>query len=93
MLEEIAIGPVLTTQPWPQATPPVTSAVASASPTTSTPGYVTPSSGLNSQVGIVVIQYRNTSGNVEFSIPTKQQLDAYAANALKGFGVEDSTTA
>jgi hypothetical protein len=91
MLEEVAIGPVLTTQPGTPSAPPAAATPASTATATSS-GNVSPSSGLNPQVGIVVIQYRNTSGEVEFSIPTKQQLDAYASSTLKGLGAEDSTT-
>ena len=91
MLEEIAIGPVLTTQPGTPAVPPAAATPTNPTAATSS-GYVSPSSDLTPQVGIVVIQYRNTSSNFEFSIPSQQQLAAYAANALKGLGAEDSTT-
>jgi hypothetical protein len=91
MLEEIAIGPVLTTQPGTPTVPPVAAAPVSAPPASSS-GNVSPPSDLNPQVGIVVIQYRNTDSNFKFSIPSQQQLDAYAANALKSLGPEESTT-
>ena len=91
MLEEIAIGPVLTTQPGAPVVPQAAPASASSTAATSS-GNVSPPPDLNPQVGIVVIQYRNSNSNFEFSIPSQQQLDAYAANALKGLGPEESTT-
>jgi hypothetical protein len=98
MLEEVAIGPVLTTQAALQGGAPVVAASTAGSGGGSagnSAAAVSPSPELNAQIGIVVIQYRDQSGEVQFTIPSRQQLDAYAASAAgtKGVGGDDSTTA
>ena len=91
MLEEVALGPVLVAQSAPQTT------TAAPTPTVNealtSPAHTSPSLELDAAIGIVVIQYRNQSGQIELSIPSQQQLEAYAANPLKAFAQNGSTTA
>lgn len=45
----------------------------------SAPGFPNPTLRLDAALGMVVIEFRDTSGSVKSSIPTQQQLDAYRA--------------
>lgn len=60
--------------PQPAAAPAAPSEAASAAP-----GFPNPTLRLDAALGMVVIEFRDTSGSVKSSIPTQQQLDAYRA--------------
>ena len=56
------------------------SAIAPASGSSATPANPNPTYELDPALGLVVIQYRSEAGKVDLSIPSAQQLDAYAAD-------------
>ncbi len=93
MLEDIAVGstPLVRTGPAaPEAAGPV--AAPSGVEANATATHLSPSLQLNPEIGIVVIQFRSESGAVELSIPSQQQLNAYAADPASARQSDGSTT-
>ena len=95
MLEEIGVGPANAGLPLQAQTlqPPAVVAGSGAGAAALSAGHPSPSLELQPEIGIVVIQFRDQSGKVELSIPSQQQLEAYAANPLKALETDGSTTA
>lgn len=57
-----------------------------------TPTYPNPSYRLDSSLGIVVMEFRSSGGDVR-SLPTRQQLDAYVRSLESGPTPDGGTTA
>jgi hypothetical protein len=89
MSNDLSIQAVAQPNPGSGATAPSKSAVAAAPVEQTTPTATdapNPTLALNAALGLVVIEFRNSSGAVVSSIPTTQQIHAYQAWQDSGIG-------
>ncbi len=73
------------TTPAPTAPAPSAAAQASGTADSATPvGRANPTFQFDPAAGVVVIQFRDDSGKVALSIPSQQQINAYATDRVEG---------
>lgn len=57
------------------------------------PSHLSPSLKLHPDIGIVVIQFWSQGGDLELSIPSQKQINAYTAHPFADLETAESTTA
>ena len=84
------ISPVIASPALSPAAEPAGSAAAPptpparAEPTANPVGPANPTFRFNPAAGVLVIQFRDSSGDVALSIPSQQQITAYTADRMRG---------